>query len=117
MKGAENMRKIVDYNTDPEGLTYAVKQNDIDHESKPTDRLLDSILHERFRLGIYVYDDNYKPYTYSNVKDFERDVRIAEACISSLKKVPYDVEQRLIREKNHRDKIMEEHNKNNSQHK
>lgn len=105
------MRKIIDYNTDPEGLTYAVKQNDIDHRDKPTDRVLDSIMYERFRLGLYVFDDSYKSYTYKSIKDFEKDVNIAEACISSFKKVPYDVEQRLIREKNYRDKMMEENNK------
>lgn len=112
------MKKTVDYNTDPEGLAYAVDQNSIDHRTKPTDRMLDNMLYERFRLGLYMYDDNYKPYTYNNSKDFEKDIDIAEACISSFKKVPPDVEQRLIREKNYRDKIMEEHNKNsNKQHK
>lgn len=99
-------------------LREAVDINEIS-KSRNKDIIEDNtILERQMRLGLNYCDDEYKAFTYADSKQYRKDIQIANMCIFNNKKIPYDVEHRLIREKNYRDKMMKEHNKNNdSQHK
>lgn len=96
-------------------LKEAVNINEIS-KSRTQDIIeANNILERRMRLGLNYCDDEYKAFTYTDSKQYRKDIQIANMCIFNNKVVPHDVEQRLIREKNYRDKIMEENNKS-SQH-
>ena len=92
-------------------LKEAVNINEIS-KSRPQDIIeANNILERRMRLGLNYCDDDYKAFTYADSKQYRKDIQIANMCIVNNKAVPRDVEQRLIREKNYRDRLTEENNK------
>lgn len=92
-------------------LKEAVNINEIG-KSRPQDIIeANNILERRMRLGLNYCDGEYKAFTYSDSKQYRKDIQIANMCIFNNKAVPRDIEQRLIREKNYRDRLMEENNK------
>ena len=92
-------------------LKEAVNINEIS-KSRPQDIIeANNILERRMRLGLNYCDDDYKAFTYADSKQYRKDIQIANMCIFNNNAVPRDVEQRLIREKNYRDRLTEENNK------
>ena len=92
-------------------LKEAVNINEIS-KSRPQDIIeANNILERRMRLGLNYCDDDYKAFTYADSKQYRKDIQIDNMCIFNNKAVPRDVEQRLIREKNYRDRLTEENNK------
>lgn len=92
-------------------LKEAVNINEISKSGTQDIIEANNILERRMRLGLNYCDDDYKAFTYADSKQYRKDIQIANMCIFNNKAVPRDVEQRLIREKNYRDRLMEENNK------